>query len=56
MLVGSAPSELKLGTTTVTGVRRGAGLIYDSDVAAFQKASGATQVGPLLALVDYLKA
>jgi hypothetical protein len=56
MLVGSAPSELKLGTTTVTGVRRGAGLIYDSDVAAFQKASGATQVGPILALVDYLKA
>lgn len=56
MLVGSAPSELKLGSTTVTGVRRGAGLIYDSDVAAFQKASGATQVGPLLALVDYLKA
>lgn len=56
MLVGSAPSELKLGTTTVTGVRRGAGLIYDSDVAAFQKASGAAQVGPLLALVDYLKA
>jgi len=56
MLVGSAPSELKLGSTTVTGVRRGAGLIYDSDVAAFQKASGATQVGPILALVDYLKA
>ena len=56
MLVGSAPSELKLGTTTVTGVRRGAGLIYDSDVAAFQKDSGATQVGPILALVDYLKA
>jgi len=56
MLVGSAPSELKLGSTTVTGVRRGAGLIYDSDVAAFQKASGAAQVGPLLALVDYLKA
>jgi len=55
MLVGSAPSELKLGSTTVTGVRRGAGLIYDSDVAAFQKSSGATQVGPLLALVDYLK-
>jgi hypothetical protein len=55
MLVGSAPSELKLGSTTVTGVRRGAGLIYDSDVAAFQKASGAAQVGPLLALVDYLK-
>lgn len=56
MLVGSAASELKLGSTTVTGVRRGAGLIYDSDVAAFQKASGATQVGPILALVDYLKA
>ena len=56
MLVGSAPSELKLGSTTVTGVRRGVGLIYDSDVAAFQKASGATQVGPILALVDYLKA
>jgi hypothetical protein len=56
MLVGSAPSELKLGSTTVTGVRRGAGLIYDSDVAAFQKASGAAQVGPILALVDYLKA
>lgn len=56
MFVGSAPSELKLGTTTVTGVRRGAGLIYDSDVAAFQKSSGATQVGPILALVDYLKA
>jgi hypothetical protein len=55
MLVGSAPSELKLGSTTVTGVRRGAGLIYDSDVAAFQKSSGATQVGPILALVDYLK-
>ena len=56
MLVGSSPSELKLGSTTVTGVRRGNSLIYDSDVAAFQKASGATQVGPILALVDYLKA
>jgi hypothetical protein len=55
MFVGSAPSELKLGSTTVTGVRLGAGLIYDSDVVAFQKSSGATQVGPILALVDYLK-
>jgi len=56
MKVGSNVGTLKLGSTAVAAIKRGTDRVYDADVAAFQKASGATQVGPILALVDYLKA
>jgi len=56
MRIGSSVGTMKIGSTAVAAIQRGTDRVYDADVAAFQKASAASDVSGILDLVDYLKA
>lgn len=55
MRIGSSVGTMKIGSTAVAAIKRGTDRVYDADVAAFQKASAASDVSGIMDLVDYLK-